>query len=287
MDRPKVLTNGESKFRNDVISKTRNYRKKGKSKLKSKQSKKSIECRKRLYTDKEQNDHEVISKTEAKREKYKMPGTSKEEVISISESSAPNTCARTENQTEGFLEKSVDESLKYDREKLGSELWLALHKQAQNIGNLTSDELQHIVAEFSLAHNLDVEKVNLVLKDFVESRKRAIDGLNHLLEQQILESLNSVDPEKSVTSKELEVDTSIRNDQETDMELQDETGTSQESDSFRTDSPIPIIRPRSPLILFADDLSLDNILDEGIERVPKQGILPFIDLFTKDKDGDT
>ena len=166
----------------------------------------------------------------------------------------------------------------YDTEKFGSELQLALLSDRMNLSDLSNDISQKVVYDFCLKWKLDVEKVNAVLKKYIENKQRMYDGMM----AQLLKAHGSLNERKSV---EMQQDLEVTKDTEMDKNTEHIIVVEEESDSFVEDTAIPIVRPRSPVILFEDDLSLENIMDEGTLTRKQGQSRP--DLFKQDKDGDT
>ena len=178
------------------------------------------------------------------------------------------------------LHKTVtfDTDKLYDIEKFGSELQLALQSDRMKLSDLSNDISQKVVYDFCLKWKLDVEKVNAVLKNYMENKQRMYDGMM----AQLLKAHGSLNERKSV---EMQQDLEVTKDTEMDKNTEHIIVVEEESDSFVEDTAIPIVRPRSPVILFEDDLSLENIIDEGTLTRKQGQSRP--DLFKQDKDGDT
>ena len=288
----RVPTKAEAKFRNEaIIIKLKQEKKKVKGRRKPKKLKNNTDSNDIFNIGQDTEEcKEIFSKNEAVFRKDGLIGNSSETECDTSRTGVAISFAKVVSSSEESLRTNRDDINEYDTEKLGSELWSTLQGQELNLNNLTSDQLQAVVKDFSLKHKLDVEKVNVMLKDYVENKKKMLDGMmNHLLRQSILKNLESIDGKnlEEDTQGNLEICESIGEDQNNEQCITDRTGALEESDSLNEDIAIPVIRPRSPVILFEEDLALDSIIDKERERISKKKTLSLVDLSEQDKDGDT
>jgi len=284
MDGIRVPTKAEAKFRHEeFLLSLKEHRRKPRGKRKPKQSKKNLGGR-HFFDISSKDDLSGTYSKEADVRKEDQSDTSSNMESNYLQVATPVRCGGegigNEDDLAINLHNTVtfDTDKLYDTEKLGSELWLALQSERLNISDLTSDRLQRFVYDFSMKRKLDVEKVNAVLTAYVENKKRIYDGMM----AQLLKAHGSLNERKSI---EMQQDLEVTKDTEIDENTEHRTVVEEESDSCIEDTAIPIVRPRSPVILFEDDLSLENIMDEGTVTRKQNQSQP--NSFKQDIDGDT
>lgn len=277
MQRRRVLTKAEAKFRHEHILKELKKKKGSRTKRKLKKCKSTV-CN--IETIAVSRDEE-----EANTEKKDVETGTK-----ILENSSQETLVleRGESKTETTVlpfhdEGSHAETDEYDKEVIGNKLWLALQSQGIKLDDLTNEVVQKFVFDFSRRENLDLERLNCVFKEYLEDKKRIIDGMMRwLVEQSIVGSISSFKESKTnypnhkiggiedlVLAGQTEIDAS-------ETGLGDDSKTSQEG--------VLCEHIMSPLICHKELSSNDA---EDTKRTVKKDSFTQSELFKQDKDGDT
>lgn len=281
MQRKRVPTKAEAKFRHEeIIAEMKMKKVKPRKKL----DKESHKGTKKIDTDAKIDPDETFEilidlKDQPDVEENIDITTLEDSHISKSEVERSRAEIDPSCQTERSLETENEKAL-YDREILGNKLWYELHRQGMKLENLSNDDLQTFVMNFSAREKLDSEKVNIIFAEYLKRKKQVIDVMTAQLLQQ-----NSVKERLALAFKE--TSSAFSGNEALSSSHEELIYHSQETaDNSDTNVDDYLIRPRTPLVS-CDEFLPGTLEDTDSEVVDKNDLLSQIDLFKQDDDGDT